>query len=117
MLNVTHLPVRRPPAFPHDDDDVAELTTRMRLDDDDPNTRSLINQPPPVTGWRLGNNNSTQAKAANVQISDADELKACTMGMEGRMIVAVGSRGTVWVWLNTQHLHDSSGLVCSKIFA
>ena len=42
--------------------------------------------PPPLTGWQLGIND------------EGKTIHSCVMGVGGRMIVAIGSKGSLWVW-------------------
>jgi polycomb protein EED len=105
MLNVTHLSPRKPLPFPRDEGVVVEMTRRMRLDDDDDddddgndNGRSdrqnNNHAPPRIGGWTIGIGGNGQARSSD----ENDKLEACAMGLEGRIIVGVGSRGTVWLW-------------------
>ena len=44
----------------------------------------------PVTGW-----------AINVEDRAIPKLNACEIMLEGRMIIGVGTKGTMWVWTIT----------------
>jgi hypothetical protein len=64
------------------------------MDDDDDDSNAYDEHSLQDSGWRIGINDSGQVQDSN----ESDRLEACVMGMEGRVIVGVGSRGTVWLW-------------------
>jgi len=118
MLNLSHLSPRKKPPFPVKAENfqtgsesgggtLASATERLHIDGEredrngNENAEStgeqekrpaLLNAraevvPPPLVGWELG-------------IDDLDEktLCSCALGADGRMIVGVGSKGSLWVW-------------------
>jgi len=94
ILNVIHLQPRKPPPFPLDSDKgpLAEITERMHLYD----RRSSIEVAPLISSWEIRPVCSSNTSA---QTDDLPEtLMACAMGMDGQTMVAVGVRGSVWIW-------------------
>ncbi|KAF9481000.1 hypothetical protein BDN70DRAFT_931236 [Pholiota conissans] len=97
-----------------DDDDEAtvkdgedEDTEKGEEDDDDDedeegfqeitdfiNRRPNIEVPPIQVGWSIGLEQGTG------QRDEGQRMMACAMGVGGRIIVGVGTKGTVWVWRN-----------------
>ena len=112
MMNVTHFEPRTAPPFPLDED-VVEMTQRLRLEDDVVQTRRNGNgdsaelegngDPPfrrskltQIGGWEIdvpitGHVDSMQG-----------DLEVCAMGMDGRLLVGVGTKGTISVWQNDE---------------
>ena len=94
IFNVIHLQPRKPPSFPLDSDkgDLAETTERMHLH----SRRGSIEVVPLISSWEIrtvcSGNTSVQTDSL------PDTLMACSMGMDGQTIVAVGVRGSVWIW-------------------
>jgi polycomb protein EED len=104
MMNVVHLAARKPPPFPIDDE-VTEMTKRMRLADDDDEGDDLKDffrghtDLPFIGGWDIDAGIRTGDTDPNFK---KDDIEACAMGMDGRVIVGVGSAGTIWVWINKE---------------
>jgi polycomb protein EED len=99
ILNVAHFSPRKTPPFPCDAENIMELTKKMRLDDNDDDNGGIewmsnSNKPPQVSGWNIEISDSRQVNEG----PNDDKLEACAMGLEGKVIVGVGSRGTVWLW-------------------
>jgi hypothetical protein len=99
MLNVTHLAPRKRPPFPWDEEVMVEMAKRMRLaeerDEDDGERGPKISEgPPTLMGWEIRIDADVNA------IGDAadEKLEACAMGMGGKTIVGLGSRGSMWTW-------------------
>lgn len=100
MLNVTQLSPRKPPPFPIDEDVVA-MTKKMRLvddEDEEPNFFSKRSDLPTISGWEVETEGVGQTGDTNLN-SEPDTLEACAMGMDGRVIVGVGSQDTIWIWI------------------
>ena len=117
MMNVTHFSPRKPPPFPLDQDVVA-MTQKLRLDDDvaesgpghndtsgtgdedethlqvdeDPSFRPRSDLPR-INGWDI---------EAPPTDSLENDLEICAMGMGGRLLIGVGTKGTIWVWHNDE---------------
>jgi polycomb protein EED len=99
VLNVIHLQPRKPPSFPLDSEGehLAETTERMHLGDQ----RGSIEVSPLISKWEI---KTVSSGNTSVQTDDLPEtLMASAMGMGGQIIVAVGVRGTVWIW-NERHV-------------
>ena len=114
ITNASHLPPRKPPIFPLDvqepetigseeDDtgrqlaDTAEqmhLGTYTRNEELERNTQAddvarLEDKLPLLKGWQI-----------NIEDEEdtAGKLITCAMGLGGRVIVGVGTNGSLWVW-------------------
>lgn len=93
VLNVIHLQPRKPPPFPFDaeGEHLVETTEQMHLDD----RRGSVQGSSFISRWEI----NVSSDNASVQTDDSPEmLMACAMGMGGQILVAVGARGTVWIW-------------------
>lgn len=68
-----------------------ETTEQMHLDD----RRGSVQGSSFISRWEI----NVSSDNASVQTDDSPEmLMACAMGMGGQILVAVGARGTVWIW-------------------
>lgn len=110
MLNVTHLKPRFAsghPPFPLDEDEMVESMKKARLDDDDDNDDDNGDEedeilgipkhpkaPPVPEEWML----PVDPKAQSSPAGDSEHVLACAMGVGGGLIVATGSKGSVWLW-------------------
>ncbi|KAG7450573.1 WD40 repeat-like protein [Guyanagaster necrorhizus] len=97
MYNVSHFDPRNVPPYTWDEDEVAELTERMQLTDEDVIARRVKEQPPGPEGWEvmLQECNRTVPGVVNDM---KETLVSCSMGFGGRVIVGTGSLGSIWIW-------------------
>jgi len=133
MMNVTHFEPRKPPPFPLDED-VVEMTQRLRLEDDVVQTRRDRDDNGDdnvVRTRRNGNDNGDDLEGGSNWQMDGDpafrtsalacirgweiivpttgnagtvqgDLEICAMGMGGRLLVGVGTKGTISIWQNDE---------------
>jgi polycomb protein EED len=96
MVNVIHLQPRKPPPFPLDSEGerLADTTEQMHLDEQRGLAR--IEGSPPIPRWEVRTISSSNTSAQTGDLSET--LMACAMGMGGQIIVAVGVRGSIWIW-------------------
>jgi hypothetical protein len=107
MLNVTHLKPRFAsghPPFPLDEDEMVESMKKARLDDDNNEndneeveilaTPKHPTAPPVPQEWVITVDTQTRSGPAK----DSERVLACAMGVGGGLIVAAGSKGSVWLW-------------------
>jgi hypothetical protein len=53
---------------------------------------------PKITTWDITVDGETDGETDPEDGSEAEKVEACEMGLDGNVIVGVGSKGTVWVW-------------------
>jgi hypothetical protein len=102
MLNVKHFSPRfssGPPPFPLDEDDMVESMKRARLndgDEEDDNGSTIVSPPAPLVPveWeiRVGRGNM------EAEGERSEDIRVCTMGVGGGLIVGAGAQGSVWMW-------------------
>jgi len=91
---------------------MVELTKKMRLVDegdegDEGDTVENKNffvghsDLPMISGWELDAGGDGQANQSDLN-SGNESVDACAMGVGGRIVVGVGSRGTIWIWANKE---------------
>jgi len=102
MLNITHLTPRKPkPSPPPPDEHAAmvEMTERLRLTEGREEEVEGVGgggDIPKITGWDIVINDDDSGEARSE--SETEKLQACEMGLDGHVIVGVGSKGTIWIW-------------------
>jgi hypothetical protein len=99
MINVKDLPHPDPPVFPEDSRVLSELTQQLRLDenddeDDDENETPIVSSRATVPGY-------TEPWVMKADGLKDERIEASAMGVDGQLIVGVGSEGSIWVWLAT----------------
>ncbi|KAF8898804.1 hypothetical protein BD779DRAFT_39049 [Infundibulicybe gibba] len=82
MINLAHLHPRKPPPFPYEA--VSVDGDRRHLTASEPEGNERTNRLP---GWTI-----------NTESVAGEALEACFMGMEGKAIVGVGTKGSIWFW-------------------
>lgn len=89
MFNVIHLQPRKPPPFPleSEGDHLAETTQKMYLGDQ----RALVD----IFRWEI---KTVSSNVSALTDESPEMLMTCAMGNGGQTIVAVGVRGSIWIW-------------------
>jgi len=81
-INMASLPPHKAPPF-SEDAEMVEMAQRMTLEGTAEDKDDKEKQP----GW-------------DITLAGSDErIEACAMGIDGAVIVGVGSRGSVWIWV------------------
>jgi hypothetical protein len=58
---------------------------------------------PPISGWDIDERNDGPVMPGHEESqNNAIGVEACAMGMGGRLLVGVGSRGTIWIWVDKE---------------
>jgi polycomb protein EED len=95
MVNVIHLRPRKPPPFPLDSEGERLANTAEQMHLDEQSGVARIEDSPPIPTWEI----KTITPNNTAQTDDLSEtLMACAMGMGGQIIVAVGAKGSIWIW-------------------
>ncbi|THH16816.1 hypothetical protein EW146_g3895 [Bondarzewia mesenterica] len=93
IINVCHLSPREPPPFPLDEPEVVMMTKRMRLEEPDQEEREDLGTWQEDLGWKI------VLGAPGEQ--EVEEIEAANMGLDGRVIAAVGRKGSLWIWVDS----------------
>ena len=101
LFNVIYLQPRKPPSFPYDDerDGLAETARQLRLDD--PRGSSRVELSPTIFRWEMRTVPADISSQPQHTSDEHENLLACAMGMGGRTVLAVGVKGSIWVWNKT----------------
>jgi len=97
MVNVKDLPQPNAQRFPEDARLYSQMTQQLHLDDDDDDPEDEGDSRPTLPQVAIPN--LSEPWVIDIEARRDEHIEASTMGMDGRMIVGVGSKGTVWVWL------------------
>jgi len=99
LHNVADFKPRGTPPFPHDQDDVSDLTGRLHLDDDgDDDDDDDDDAQVPSQKIAL----SPLVKRRDIVAPEGEEnLQAAVLGFHGLSLVALGLKGRVWIWTDT----------------
>ena len=99
LSNVTHLQPRfapGPPPFPLDNqDDMVQALEKTHLSGDDVQVEGKLVS---VASWPMLPNEWELRRRDGTMGSD-ERIVASRMGVGGAVIVAVGERGSVWIWV------------------
>ncbi|EGO26397.1 hypothetical protein SERLADRAFT_463426 [Serpula lacrymans var. lacrymans S7.9] len=94
LVNVIHLPKRKVQPFPLDKDVLAEATARQLDDGEEDEVVSVMgaqnSKPAMVEGWEI--------RVPNFTLESPQQVQHSIMGLNGSLLVAAGSKGTVWFW-------------------
>jgi hypothetical protein len=91
IINATSLPLPESPMFPLDSALESQFNQLLLDGDESESTGANENAISPYAeGWVIDASNSTD-----------ETIEASIMGLDGMLLVGVGSQGSIWVWLAT----------------